>query len=336
MFDLSVFSRGSFRVVATAFALAGAIALAGCGKKETTQAAVGQVIAHVGSDDVTQQELDNELRLANIAPDKRTDQAIKAILSRIAERKYLVQQAVASKLDREPTVHLDLLRAREQILAGAYVQRDLGAKVTGIAQKEIDAYIQTHPDRFARRRVFQIEQVTFPPQKDMEGLAAATKDFKTMDQVEAKLNDLGIKYSRGPASLDGATLPAEMLKPLEARKSDDIFFIRSRTSASFFKVLSDDTVPLTGQQANAFAKREVASELAKKEAQDTSAAALGAAKFEGDYARIMATAAPGGAPAAGVEAPAGEAQNAEKPAGEGAPAGEAPKPAEEQKDAPKN
>ena len=50
----------------------------------------------------------------------------------------------------------------------------------------------------------------------MDSLAAATKDFKTMDQVEAKLKDLGTKYSRGPASLDGAALPAEMLKLLEA------------------------------------------------------------------------------------------------------------------------
>ena len=95
--------------------------LAGCGKKQAEPAVVGQVIAHVGPDDVTAQELDNELRLANVPADKRSDPIVKAALSRIVERKYLVQQAVAAKLDREPTVHLDLLRSREQILAGAFV-----------------------------------------------------------------------------------------------------------------------------------------------------------------------------------------------------------------------
>ena len=90
--------------------------LAGCGKKQEAQAVVGQVIAHVGPDDITQQELDNELRLANVPADKRSDQVVKGALTRIVERKYLVQQAVAAKLDREPTVHLDLLRGREQIL----------------------------------------------------------------------------------------------------------------------------------------------------------------------------------------------------------------------------
>ncbi len=306
-----------------ALAVAGATALAGCNKQEETQAVTGQVIAHVGQDDVTQQELDNELRIDNIPADKRSDQVVKTVLGRILERKYLVQQAIAAKLDREPTTRLDILRSREQVLAGAYVQRELGAKVAAISNDETGAYIAAHPEKFAKRQVFQVEQVSFPPQKDMELLAAATKDFKTMDQVEAKLNDLGIKYSRGTAALDGATIPSEMLKPLEARKPDDIFFVRSRTGGSFFKVLSADDRPLAGDQANQFARRELASDLAKKEAQATSAAALAAAKFEGDYARIMTAAAPAGKP------PAGEAQNAP-------PAGEAQKAAEDQKEAPKN
>ena len=137
---------------------------------------------------------------------------VKAILSRILERKYLVQQAMAAKLDREPTVHLDLLRSREQILAGAFVQRDLGSKVTAISKNEIDSYIQGHPDQFDKRQIFNIEQVSFPPVKDMDKIAAATKDFKTIDQVEAKLNELGVKYSRGPGALDSATMPAQMLE----------------------------------------------------------------------------------------------------------------------------
>ncbi len=329
MLHFSGFSKGGWRVAATALALAGAIALAGCGKKQEAQAVTGQVIAHIGPDDVTQQELDNELRLANVPADNRSDPVVKAALTRILDRKYLVQQALAGKLDREPTVHLDLLRERDQVLAGAYVQRDLRAKVTTISNNEIDEYIQAHPDRFANRKVFQIEQVSFPPQKDMESLAAATKDFKTMDQVEAKLNDLGIKYSRGPAALDSATMPPEMLKPLEARKADDIFFVRSRTSATFFKVVSADERPLAGDQASQFAKRELASDLAKKEEQETSAAVISASKYEGDYTRIMTAATP----PAGGEAPAGEAQNAEKPAGE---APEAQKAGKEQKEAPKN
>ncbi len=311
MLHVSGRTKGRWRVAATVLALAAAIALAGCGKKQESQAFTGQVIAHIGPDDVTQQELDNEFRLANIPADKRTDAVTKALLTRILERKYLVQQAMAAKLDREPTVHLDLLRSREQILAGAFVQRDLGSKVTSIANNEIDNYIHGHPDNFEKRQIFNIEQITFPPVKDMEALTAATKEFKTIDQVENKLNELGIKYSRGPGALDGATMPAQMLSALQARKPDDVFFIRSRSNASFFKVTSVEDKPLTGEQAQQLAKRELASSLVRKEAEDTSKAAVSEAKFEGDYGRIMTTAP--AAPAAEGEAAPTETPGVEKP-----------------------
>ena len=197
MLHITPISRRRWRIAAIACALPAAMLLAGCGKKQEAQAVVGQVIAHVGPDDVTQQELDNELRLANVPADKRSDAIVKAALSRIVERKYLVQQALAAKLDREPTVHLDLLRSREQILAGAFVQRDLSSKMSTISKNEIDSYIQGHPKQFDQRELFQIEQISFTPPKDVEALAAATKDFKSLDQVEAKLNEMNIKFSRG-------------------------------------------------------------------------------------------------------------------------------------------
>ncbi len=312
MLHITPMSRRRLRIAAIACALPVAMLLAGCGRKQAEPAVVGQVIAHVGPDDVTQQELDNELRLANVPVDKRSDAIIKAALSRIVERKYLVQQAVAAKLDREPTVHLDLLRAREQILAGAFVQRDLSSKMSSVSKNEIDSYIQGHPKRFDQRELFQVDQISFPTPKDVEALAAATKDFKSLDQVEGKLNEMNIKFNRGTATLDSATMPPEMLKVLDARKPDDIFFIRSRGSASFFKVASVDQKPLTAEQADAFAKRELRVDIGRKDAEEITKAALADAKFEGNYAHIMSAAVtpapatdgaatPGAAPTPGTE-----------------------------------
>ena len=319
MLHITPMSRRRWRVAALACALPVAMLLAGCGRKQETQAVVGQVIAHVGPDDITQQELDNELRLANVPADKRSDAIVKAALSRIVDRKYLVQQALAAKLDREPTVHLDLLRAREQILAGAFVQRDLSSKMSAVSNNEVADYIQGHPKKFEHRELFQVDQISFVAPKDVEALAAATKDFKSLDQVVAKLNEMNIKFSRGPATLDSATMPPEMLKVLDARKPDDIYFIRSRGGASFFKVTSVDQKPLTGEQANNFARREVRVDIERKAAEDISKTALADAKFEGDYTRIMTTATPAGAqpaPATEGETPPGAAPATETPAGE--------------------
>ena len=164
--------------------------------------------------------------------------------------------------------------------------------MSSVSKNEIDSYVQGHPKQFDQRELFQIDQISFTTPKDVEALSAATKDFKSLDQVEAKLNEMNIKFSRGAATLDSATMPAEMLKVLDARKPDDVYFIRSRGSATFFKVTSVDTKPLTGDQASEFAKREVRVDIGRKGAEAITKAALAGSKFEGDYARIMSAPAP--------------------------------------------
>ena len=329
MLHITPMSRRRWRIAAIAFALPAAMLLAGCGKKQEAQAVVGQVIAHVGPDDITQQELDNELRLANVPADKRTDAVVKAALTSIVERKYLDQKALASKLDREPTVHLDLLRAREQILATAFAQRGVASKMSAVSQTEIADYIQSHPKKFGQRELFEVDQISFAAPTDMEALAAATKDFKSLEQVAAKLNEMNIKFSRGTATLDSATMPAEMLKVLDARKADDVYFIRSRGNGTYFKVTSVDQKPLTGDQANAFAKREIGVEIGRKSAEDISKSSIADTKFEGDYGRIMTAPADNAAKPASTE---GETPQGAAPA----PATRALPAGENEKEQPKN
>ncbi len=65
---------------------------------------------------MTIQEVDNEMRLANVPTEKRKDpEILKRILNEIVTRKYMVKQALDAKLDREPTVLLDILRSRELV-----------------------------------------------------------------------------------------------------------------------------------------------------------------------------------------------------------------------------
>jgi len=107
------------------------LALASCGKKSdvTTEAPKSQVVAKIGNEVVTVQELDNEFRLGNVGAEKRKDpDTIKRVLGELVTRKYLVQQALDAKLDREPTVLLDILRSKELVLANALASRDVTTK----------------------------------------------------------------------------------------------------------------------------------------------------------------------------------------------------------------
>jgi EpsD family peptidyl-prolyl cis-trans isomerase len=271
-------------VAATAFA--GLINLA------EAQSDDGRVIAHSGSFEVTQQELDAELRLANTQADQRADQALKVALTHVIARKYLAQRALAEKLDDQPAVRLDLQRARDQVLAAAYARDQLSAKTSAISKAEVDRYIHAHPDQFAQRQLFQIERISFAPQRDMHLISVAMKDFKTLGQVAAKLDELGVQFSRGRGTLNSTAIPAEMLRVLRARKPDDVFFTQSKATANFFKVMSVDVRPLAGEDAAKFAVQRLTIDLAGRFTQQTVDAALATVKYEGDYARVMATPTP--------------------------------------------
>jgi hypothetical protein len=189
-------------------------------------------------------------------------------------------------------VYLDLLRSREQVLAGAYAQRELSAKSSTISMAEVERYIEAHPDQFAKRQLFQIERISFTPQKDMNVVSAAMKEFKSLDQVAAKLDELGIQFSRGSGTIDSVAVPAEMLNALKARRPDDLFLVQSKASTDFFKVTSVGEKPLLGEDANRLALQLLTVDLARRITQQAVDAALSNMKFEGDYFRVISTPTP--------------------------------------------
>jgi EpsD family peptidyl-prolyl cis-trans isomerase len=261
--------------------------VAGCGKKDGDRPQ-GQVIGRVGPDDVTIQELENEFRLANIPADKRTDAVTKGALLEIITRKAVARQAITAKLDREPTMQLDLLRDKEQMLARTFQQRKLSGQVAGIGQSDVDQFIGAHPTQFAKRVVFITEQIEIPAQAVTADLAAATKDAKTLADIEKLLGDKKIAMKRSSGGLDSAMLPAQLAQQLQGQQASDVFFARIGGGGVFFKIVETQSKPLSGTEANNLARQLMAREKLEQINQQVAADAQKAATFEGDYAKIMA------------------------------------------------
>jgi EpsD family peptidyl-prolyl cis-trans isomerase len=272
------------------FGAASSLLLTGCSKNGGDQIAqpAGQVIAHVGTDDVTIQEFENEFRWLNVPANKRDDATVKRVLQEVVSRKYLVQQALAAKLDREPTVHLDLMRAKEQVLAGAIMQRNLVANAGSIGKSEIERYMSAHPLQFAKREILNVEQITFPVSTNVQSVVDATKDFKTLDEVDQRLTDMGVPHNRSKGSLDSGDLTDDFIAALQAKKADDIFLMRSATTGNFFKVVGEQLQPLKAEEAADHARQMIRIELQRAESRQAETAADANAKYEGEYAKIMA------------------------------------------------
>lgn len=260
--------------------------LAGCGKKEGDRPA-GQVIAHIGSEDVTIQELENEFRLANVPADKRSDAMTKKALQEIVTRKAIARQAIMAKLDREPTIQLDLLREKEQMLARTFMQRKLSNLVAAVGQSELDQFITAHPTQFAKRVVFVTEQIEVPLQGTTPEVAAATKDAKTLAEVEQKLTELKVPFRKSSGALDSASLPEQMEQKLQGGAATDVFFVRSASGGAFFKIVDTKSKPLEGNEASNLARQMIAREKSAELSRQATTDAQKSATYEGDYAKVM-------------------------------------------------
>jgi EpsD family peptidyl-prolyl cis-trans isomerase len=281
-------ARNSVRTILI-LSLCGA-ALLGCGKKDEpkTEAVVSQIVAHVGDDVVTIQELDTEFRLANVPVDKRKDpDTLKRILGDLVTRKYLVRQALDAKLDREPTVLSDILRARELVLANAVASRDVVTKSSAITKSDIDNYIANNPLKFANRRLVTVEQITFPLSANTQSLVDATKDMKTLDAVNDKLTMMNVPHNRSIGALSSGDISPDLYNKIQV--TDDIFFVQSGSNGAFFKVKGLEAKPLEGEAAINLARQLLRLELMKTEASMAGVAAKLEAKYEGEYASLMAT-----------------------------------------------
>jgi EpsD family peptidyl-prolyl cis-trans isomerase len=266
------------------------LSLSACGKKNdaTAEAPKSQVVARVGDQVVTVQELDNEFRLGNVAIEKRKDpEAIKRVLTELVTRKYMVQQAIDAKLDREPTVLLDVLRSKEVVLANALATRDVTTKAGSISKADIDNYVANNPLRFAERQMLSVEQISFALAATSQAVIDATKEMKTLDEVEQKLTAMGIPHGRSAASVSTGDLPADLMRAILARQADDIFFIRAGANGLFFKVVNQEPRPLQGPEAINAARQYMRQDVARSDIGMISVAANLAAKYEGEYANLM-------------------------------------------------
>ena len=267
-----------------------AAALVSCGKKSEDKASTAnsQVVARVADQVVTVQELETEFRWSNVPDDKRRDpEIVKRTLRELVARKYLLQQATAAKLDREPTVLLDLLRAREQVLANALLSRQVSTRASAINQLDVDKYIANNPAKFANRQVVEVDQISFPVGPNAQSVIDSTRDLTGLGEVDQKLTSMGISHGRSSGTLNSAEMPDELLRLIDSKKPEDIFFVRSGPNGVFLQIRSRQTQPLTGEPAKAYARQLLRAEMLKTEASMASVAANIEAKYEGDYGKIM-------------------------------------------------
>ena len=178
------------------------------------------------------------------------DFVVEQMLQKMIERKVLAQNAKTQGLDKSPDYALQQNRATEALLAQA-LQTKLVKDVPKPAAEEIQRFITDHPNSFAERKIFTVDQV----QMARPG-AAMAKDLmpmKTLDSVVAYLNDKKVPFKRDSGPLDAVGQDPRLVDAIQKLPRGDIFIIPVNGGITVNAVRDEKTQPFTGPGATDFA-----------------------------------------------------------------------------------
>lgn len=283
------------------------LATAGCQKK-----AEGQVVAVVNGEEITLNELNNELGDLNLPPNVDKEKVRNLVLKRIVDRRLLVQAAKQAGLDRDPQFINQERRMREQLLVRMYGKKALDT-IPVPSNTQIDQFISKHPAMFNDRVRYNLNQIAFKMPSDPKSLAQLQPEH-SLDAVAQKLTQMGIKFQRGTATLDSATVPPDALKHLQALPPGEPFIVPNGDQVVVSSIVGDTPIQLKPDQSRPIAVQAMRSDELNKIGEQRLQESLAKAKIsyqkgfappaDADKAAKEAAKLPSAAPAPGAPAPA--------------------------------
>ncbi|MHA6723756.1 SurA N-terminal domain-containing protein [Sphingomonas sp. RS2018] len=268
----------------------GALLLAGCNSEPT-----GQVVAKVNGEEVTLTELNAVLSQANVPENADKKLLQRQALEQVVERKLLADVARKDGIDQTP----DFIVRRDQLEDNLLVQmmsQKLARSMKTPAAADIAKFEASNPGMFAERAILTVDQIRFPTPKGdayLKELGAA----KTMTEVVAALDKLGVKYARGSTDIDTAQIPKPTLDQIRKVPAGEPFVIPLGNLVTVSLITGSKPAPFSGEQANQAAANATRNTMLGEQLQQRLKTARAEAKIE--YQPGYAPpAAPKGAPAA--------------------------------------
>lgn len=230
------------------------LALAGCDKKPE-----GQVVAVVDDNEITAQEVNGEIgaAAAGAEPDQQTRNLA---LNRLIDRRLLAATAEKDGIADTPDYILRKRSMEENLLVQMLAEKVARDNKQPTAQ-QIDTMMRENPQAFAERTVFALDQIVFPmpPRGDVFN---ALTPAKTMAEVVATLNRMGIKFQRGNNTIDSSNLPPAVFQQFKRVGTSEPLIVPSGNMVTIAMIQQSEVAPLTGEQARnvataAFTKQQV-------------------------------------------------------------------------------
>jgi peptidyl-prolyl cis-trans isomerase C len=218
------------------------VATTACNKK-----AEGQTVAVVNNEEITASELNAEFAGLNLPRDVDKKQATTRALQGLIDRRLLATQAKADGLDRSPEFISRQRRATEQLLIGMLASRQMDVGKLPSAT-EIAAFQAQQPQAFAKREIWNLEQLQYQTPTDPAVQARIIKT-KSLDEIASVLSDSGTPFQRGRNQLNTSLIPSEMYPKLASLSQGEPFVVPAAGRSIASAIVGRQPAPLIGPEA---------------------------------------------------------------------------------------
>jgi len=242
-------------------AIALALVASSCQKK-----ASGQTVAVVNNEEITTSDLNSELSNENSSLTGTTEQARARALQTLIDRRLLAQQARAEGLDKSPDFITQQRRATEDLLLRMLLMRQANTVQVPSAD-EINRFEAAHPEMFANREAWTLEQLVFPLPKDA-GLTAKLKAASSLDEVAQTLTAAGVQFEKATRKIDTAALPPGIYSQLTKLKPSEPFIVPGPDKEVASVIVAREPATLSGDDARKIALQAMKAQQVQKLVQD--------------------------------------------------------------------
>jgi len=251
---------------------------------------MSQVAVKVNGDEISihQVELAIEARAATL-PAAAASAAMQSMLASLVDQELLAQAAREQGLDRDPRVIQLMEAAKRQVLAQAMQER-IGVRASEPSSDEIDRYHDAHPELFAKRRLYQIQETTVSlPADRVAALQAQVNTAASLDALREFIDRERLRSNVRHLSISAEDLPLAILPKVAQMKAGESLMLPLEGGARVLTLLGSEPAPIGAESSRKLIARYLVNERKRGLVSESVKALRDGAKVEylGRYAAIV-------------------------------------------------
>lgn len=242
---------------------------------------LGQALVKVNGAEITIHQLNRELQGLPVDSDPVQRELMrKKALDLLIDRQLLVAAAFQNKIDRDPEVMQAIERAREQILAQAYLGRQATSHSNSPSREQVEFYYQQNPQLFSGRQLFELRQLVLTGNSYTPDIGNFIERAATIEDVAVWLDRAKVNYSKSHTQRSTADLPTQLLPNLNELTKGRPFVIKDGSKVIISTIHYIKDTPVTRDEALGDIERFLVNNKARDSAIDTLSSLRANAKIE--------------------------------------------------------